>query len=61
MWDIKLSSMSLCQYHKQQYARIQTFPDYWEFEGNMADQYKQIGNAVDHGVGSTDHLSRQII
>ena len=27
-------------------ARIQTFPDDWEFCGTLADKYKQIGNAV---------------
>jgi DNA (cytosine-5)-methyltransferase 1 len=27
-------------------ARIQTFPDNWEFTGSIASQYKQIGNAV---------------
>lgn len=30
----------------REYARIQTFPDTWEFIGSMSDQYKQIGNAV---------------
>ena len=30
----------------REYARIQTFPDEWEFSGSMASQYKQIGNAV---------------
>ena len=30
----------------REYARIQTFPDDWEFSGSMSQQYKQIGNAV---------------
>lgn len=30
----------------REYARIQTFPDNWTFQGSMSDKYKQIGNAV---------------
>jgi DNA (cytosine-5)-methyltransferase 1 len=30
----------------REYARIQTFPDEWQFSGSLAQQYKQIGNAV---------------
>ncbi|MBR8832314.1 MAG: Modification methylase BspRI [Chroococcopsis gigantea SAG 12.99] len=30
----------------REYARIQTFPDDWQFYGSIASKYKQIGNAV---------------
>ena len=30
----------------REYARIQTFPDTWDFAGSTGSQYKQIGNAV---------------
>ncbi len=30
----------------REYARVQTFPDEWEFAGSLGSRYKQIGNAV---------------
>ncbi|WNL30172.1 DNA cytosine methyltransferase [Aliarcobacter cryaerophilus] len=35
----------------QEYKRIQEFPDDWILDGNIVQQYKQIGNAVPIGVG----------
>lgn len=35
----------------QEYRRIQMFPDDWRICGNLAAQYKQIGNAVPVGLG----------
>lgn len=35
----------------REYARIQTFPDSWEFMGSISQQYKQIGNAVPCNLG----------
>lgn len=35
----------------REYARIQTFPDEWQFAGSTGSQYKQIGNAVPVNLG----------
>ena len=35
----------------REYARIQTFPDEWQFAGSISAQYKQIGNAVPVNLG----------
>jgi DNA (cytosine-5)-methyltransferase 1 len=42
----------------REYARIQTFPDDWIFEGSVGAQYKQIGNAVPVNLGY--HIGRCI-
>jgi DNA (cytosine-5)-methyltransferase 1 len=42
----------------REYARIQTFPDDWEFIGGIGSKYKQIGNAVP--VNFAYHLGRAI-
>ncbi len=34
----------------REYARIQQFPDSWDFEGSVRQRYEQIGNAVPVGL-----------
>lgn len=36
----------------REYARIQEFPDDWEFMGKLAERYTQIGNAVPTRLGA---------
>lgn len=43
----------------REYARIQSFPDDWQFTGSLASQYKQIGNAVPVNLGY--HIGRCLI
>jgi DNA (cytosine-5)-methyltransferase 1 len=40
-------------------ARIQQFPDEWQFSGNISQQYKQIGNATPIAIGFA--IGREII
>ena len=43
----------------EEYKRIQQFPDDWQIEGSIINQYKQIGNAVPIGLGEA--LGRTIL
>ena len=43
----------------REYARIQSFPDSWEFTGSMASRYRQIGNAVP--VNMAYHVGKGIL
>lgn len=43
----------------REYARIQSFPDSWEFVGSQSSRYKQIGNAVP--VNMAFHIGRGIL
>lgn len=51
------ASTSLCHPTKtralsiKEYARIQEFPDDWEFSGTVSQQYAQVGNAVPTRLG----------
>jgi DNA (cytosine-5)-methyltransferase 1 len=35
----------------QEYKRIQEFPDDWDIQGSLLDQYRQVGNAVPCSLG----------
>ena len=46
-------------FETREYARIQTFPDNWEFAGAQTSIYKQIGNAVP--VNLAESLGRSLV
>ena len=43
----------------REYARVQTFPDSWKFEGSVSSAYRQIGNAVPANLAF--HIGRCLI
>lgn len=46
-------------FETREYARLQTFPDEWQFAGSMNEIYKQVGNAVP--VNLAFDVGRQIV
>ena len=36
----------------EEYKKIQEFPDSWQIEGSLIEQYKQVGNAVPRSLGT---------
>ena len=43
----------------REWARIQTFPDSWQFVGSISSRYKQIGNAVP--VNFAYHIGKSVM
>lgn len=43
----------------KEYARVQEFPDDYEFAGGTADRYLQIGNAV--AVGFAEYIGKRLV
>jgi DNA (cytosine-5)-methyltransferase 1 len=49
----------------EEYKRLQQFPDDWELQGSLVNQYKQLGNAVPVGLGAAvgraviDHIENR--